>query len=35
MCVWEGRGEEGGGEGNLHWTSICLKGVTILLFASC
>ena len=33
MCVWEGRG--GGGEGNLYWTSICLNGVTILLFASC
>ena len=32
MCV--GR-EGGGGEGNLYWTSICLNGVTILLFASC
>ena len=34
MCVWEGRGG-GGGEGNLYWTSVCLKEVTILLFASC
>lgn len=32
MCVG---GEGGGGEGNLYWTSICLKEVTILLFASC